>query len=388
MGSAAGLATLPSALSGRPARDSSFDPWVEIHPGQLRHNVSEVSRRVEGRPILAVIKNNGYGLGLVNVARILEPLPAIEGFAVVKLQEAISLREAGIRKPVLLMGPFDDAGLEELAVREIALMVYQPLGKSFETVSSKLEQKLAVHICVDTGIGRVGVPHSEAWPLINAIARRESVRLDGIMMTFTEDSEFDKEQLSRFRALTDRLEAQGLRLGRKHAASTYALFQHPESFLDMVRPGMALYGIYPTEEFQRSRAMDLRPAVSLKARVVYVKQIRKGESAGYDRVYRATQDIWLATIPAGHADGLPRTVVKGARVRIGSKLYPMVAISASHCIVELGQESSVRAGDVATFFDGRDGSRPEDFARASGASVYDLTMHLNPLLPRKIVHAS
>jgi alanine racemase len=119
--------------------------------------------------------------------------------------------------------------------------------------------------------------------------------------------------------------------------------------------------------------------------VVYVKQLRKGESAGYNRAYRAAGDVWVGTLPVGHADGLPRTAARGARVRINGVLYPIIAsVSASHSIVEIGPEPKVSAGDTATIFDAEEGSRPEDFATASGASVYDLTMHLNPLLPRKV----
>jgi alanine racemase len=154
----------------------------------------------------------------------------------------------------------------------------------------------------------------------------------------------------------------------------------------MVRPGMAIYGVYSEAPFRGLGVMDLRPAVALRARVAYVKQLRAGDSAGYNRAYRAGEDVWVATLPVGHADGLPRAAAKGGRVRIGGRLFPLVAtVSASHCIVELGREPRVRAGDVATIFDWEDGSRPEDLAAAFGGSVYDLLMHLSPLLPRRIL---
>jgi alanine racemase len=132
--------------------------------------------------------------------------------------------------------------------------------------------------------------------------------------------------------------------------------------------------------------MDLRPAMALRARVAYVKQLRAGESAGYSRAYVAKEDVWVATLPVGHTDGWPRTAAKGARVRIGGALYPVIAsVSASHTIVEIGREPRVNIGDVATLWDWETGSRPEDVSQACGASVYDLTMHLNPLLPRRRV---
>jgi alanine racemase len=365
---------------------SSFDPWVEIHRENLRHNVQEISRRVGARPILAVIKNNGYGMGVINVAQLLDPQPEIFGFAVVKFHESMSLRDAGIRKPILLLGPFDAQNLEDAVARDVMPMVYTPLGPELDRVAAKTQKPVPLHICVDTGIGRVGVPYYQAGPLIHDLASRKSVQIRGTMMTFTEDPDFDKEQIRRFAETCASLEKEGIALGTKHAASSFALFQRPDAFFDMVRPGMAIYGVYSENEFRHTGVMDLRPAVSLKSRVVYVKKLRKGDSAGYNRAYMANEDVWVATLPTGHADGWPRTAAKGAKIRINSALYRVIAtVSASHCIVEIGSEDRVKIGDTATFFDWEPGSRPEDVSEACGASVYDLTMHLNPLLPRRIV---
>jgi alanine racemase len=366
--------------------DSSFDPWVEIHRENLRHNVQEISRRVASRPILAVIKNNGYGMGVTNVAQLLEPQSEIFGFAVVKFHEAISLRDARIRKPILLLGPFDEKNLADAVARRIMPMVYTPLGAALDKIAAKTHKPVPLHICIDTGIGRVGVPYHQAAPLVRDLASRMSVKIQGTMMTFTEDTDFDKEQLRRFNETCSSFETEGIALGKKHAASSFTLFQHPDAFFDMVRPGMAIYGIYSENEFRNTGVLDLRPAIHLKARVIYVKKLRKGDSAGYNRAYVAKDDVWVATLPVGHADGWPRTAAKGAKVRINGELYPVIAsVSASHCIVEIGSEERVQIGDVATFFDAQPGSRPEDVSESCGASVYDLTMHLNPLLPRRII---
>jgi alanine racemase len=366
-------------------KDSSFDPWVEIHRENLRHNVQEISRRVASRPILAVIKNNGYGMGVTNVASLLEPQPEIFGFAVVKLHEAISLRDAGIRKPILLFGPFDERNLADVVARNIMPMVYTPLGSALDRIVAKAQKPVFLHICIDTGIGRVGVPYYQALPLVRDLAASKSVRIQGTMMTFTEDPDFDKEQLRRFSETCSSFESAGITLGKKHAASSFALFQHPDAFFDMVRPGMAIYGIYSETGFRRAAILDLRPAISLKARVIYVKKLRRGDSAGYNRAYLAKDDVWVATLPVGHADGWPRTAARGAKVRINGDLYPVIVVTASHCIVEIGAEERVKIGETATFFDSQRGSRPEDISESCGASVYDLTMHLNPLLPRHIV---
>ena len=231
-------------------RDSSFDPWIEVDASMLRRNVAEVSRRAGGRPILAVIKNNGYGLGVVNVARAFEQLDQIAGFAVVKLHEAITLRDAGIAKPILLLGPFAPGELRDIAARRIMPIVYQPIGDTLDRVAAQLQHPVKMHICVDTGIGRVGVPFRQAAALIKDLASRRSAAIEGTMMTFTEDPEFDPEQLRRFESLCRDLEHDGVKVGRRHAASSFALFQRPDSFLDMVRPGMALYGIYSEPAFR------------------------------------------------------------------------------------------------------------------------------------------
>jgi alanine racemase len=384
----AALPALAGSLTPRvetPLRHSALDPWIEVRADHLRANAAAV-HALTRVPIVAVIKNNGYGSGLVAVARALEGAAHVRGFAVVKLQEAMTLRDAGIRKPVLLMGPVDEADLAEIARRDVTLMVYTPIVPGLERAAARTGKPVRIQVCVDTGLGRVGVPHGRAFELIGEMARARGVRLDGLMMTFTEDEAFDREQLERFRTLISRVDQAGIASGIKHAASSYTLFQHRDAFLDAVRPGMVLYGIYPEPAFRTSGVLDLVPAVALKARVAYVKPLQAGESAGYNRAYIAQRPVWLATLPVGHADGLPRVAAKGGRVRIGGALYPIIAsISASHTIVEIGPERRVEIGDEATMFDWTPGSRPEDLAAACGASVYDLTMHLNPLLPRRLV---
>jgi len=391
---AAASTLLPRALEAAAPRPSdyptdSLDPWIEVHAPNLAHNTREVARAASMRPILAVIKNNGYGLGAHSVARLLEPLPEVHGFAVVKLDEAVLLRDRGIKKPVLLMGPYTTSELATLTAKDIMPMVYTPIGAELERAAAGLPRPLDIHVCVDTGLGRVGVPYTEAAPLIRDLAGRKNVRIAGVMMTFTEDQAFDQEMLKRFEALTGELSAGGVAIGRRHAASSYTFFQHDNAWLDMVRTGMVLYGVYPDLKFRKDTRMDLRPTVALRARVIYVKKIAAGTSAGYERAYMAKQDTWIATLPVGHTDGWPRVAAKGARVRINNRLYPVIAsVSASHTIVDIGAEQTVKMGDVATMFDWTNGSRPEDVSAACGASVYDLLMHLNSVVPRYVMTES
>ncbi len=387
----AAAALSPAPAQAQPAvvshaRDSRFDPWIEVKTDHLTHNAAEVARLAGGRPILAVIKNNAYGLGLLHAAGALARANVIHGFAVVKLHEAITLREAGITKPILLMGPFDAVDVADLHEHDIMPMVYTPIGDALARAAAGAGRPIAIHLKIDTGLGRIGVPFRQAEALARDLASRQGVTLAGLMMTFSEDQAFDQEQLRRFETLAGALKQSGVNAGRLHAASSYTFFQHENALLDMVRPGMVLYGVFPEAKFRRARAIDLRPAAAFRTRVVYTKKLTAGESAGYERAFIAKNDTWIATLPVGHADGWPRAAAKGARVRIGARLYPVIAsVSASHTLVDIGPDPAVQAGDVATLFDWEDGSRPEDVSASCGASVYDLLMHLGGHVPRRVV---
>ena len=271
-------------------------------------------------------------------------------------------------------------------MRGITPMVYTEVGDALDRLAARRQSAVPVQVCVDTGMGRVGISHRDAAGLIADLAGRDGVDLIGTMTTLNEDPEFEKLQLQRFREVEETLAARGIAMGRRHAASSYGLFDNPPAYLDAVRPGMALFGQYSTQRFRELDLLDLRPSMSLKARVALVKKLEQGDTAGYEAAYRADRDVWIATVPAGHVDGVPRVAANGGWVRIRDTRYPIIAsVSASHTIVEIGPEKTVDAGDVATYFDWRDGSRPEDASAASGASVYDLVMHLNPTLPRRLV---
>ena len=340
-----------------------FDPWIEVEADALAHNVAEVRRLTANRPILAVIKNNAYGLDLTTTAALLEPMPKVVGFAVVKVEAAIALKEAGIGKPVYLMGLFPESMAPELA-------------------------HLGVRPCLySEGMGRMGIPYYKALSWIESLVGSGKVRVGGVFMGFTEDPEFDREQLRRFMSVTEQASDAGCSLGARHAASSSAVFDLPESHLDMVRPGMALYGGYPNDPaLQRERA-SLRSTIRLKARVVRVERRRSGDSVSYGRNFVAKEPTWVATLPVGHTDGYPREAVEGARVLIDSRTYPVVgAVSASHTIVEVGSDPTVAVGDVATLF-GPDAPEidPNQFSTETGVSIYDIFMHLNPTLPRVVV---
>jgi alanine racemase len=382
----------PGEVAARIPRTSipsdRFDPWLEIDAAALRYNVGVISRLARGRPIMAVLKNNGYGLGLTTVASVLEPLPEISGFAVVKTDAAIALQDTGISKPVLLMGLFADADGAELVRRGVRLSLCTLDAAERVTRAVRDAGRPAhVHCYLDTGMSRMGVPYHQALPWLVELSRLEGVRIEGTFMGFTEEPEFDREQLRRFTALAAEVRAAGGVVGQLHAASSNAVFNFPDAHLDLVRPGIALYGGYPSDADSERKIAELRPAVRLRARVVRVARLRPGDSVSYGRNYVASRSTWIATLPVGHADGYARQAVNGGKVLINRRLFPVIgAVSASHTIVELGDESAVDIGDVATLIGPDDPVvHPSTFAEKAGVSVYDVFMHLNPELPKVLI---
>lgn len=381
------LARKPGRMSTGPPL-SRFDPWIEVDTANLYFNVRQISRLAGERPILAVVKNDAYGLGLELTARVLEKLPQVMGFAVVKTSAAIRLREAGIEKPVLLMGMCSTAEAHELVANEVELSLYtNGAAERLAELSRKAGRPIPAHFYLDTGLGRMGMPYHRALPWLEQLAARSDLAIRGTFMAFTEEPDFDREQLARFLGLAESARGRGVELGPLHAASSNAVFHLPEAHLDLVRPGIALYGAYPSRPDEERAKGELRPALRLRARIVRVARLRKGDTAGYGRKYVAKEPTWLATLPAGHTDGVPRKSVDGGRVLIGGRTFPIVgAVSASHCLVALGAEKMAEVGDVVTFV-GPDHPdiHPNALATRTGVSVYDVLMHLNPRLPRYAV---
>jgi alanine racemase len=361
---------------------------VEVDGAALLENAATLSRLAGGRSILAVVKNNAYGLGWAEASRVLERSPHVEGFAVVKTGAAHVLRDAGITKPVLLMAVFSDADGSDLVRRDVSLALATDAGVAHVAqVARRAGKPARVHFYVDTGMGRMGVPAHRALPWIMEARTVPELRVDGTFCALTEEPDFDPEQVRRLTELATQARSGGAEVGRLHAASSHAVFNVPGAHLDFVRPGISLYGAYPTDAGAERDIAPLRCAVRLRARVVRVERLRVGDSVSYGRGYVARRPVWTATLPVGHTDGYPRQAVNGAGVLIGDVLHPVIgAVSASHCIVELGDETTVRVGDVATFL-GPDAPEiePNALAVATGTSVYDRLMHLSPSLPRVMV---
>jgi alanine racemase len=380
------MGTTPSEAEPAPA-GAGFDPWLEVDRAALAHNARVLSRLAGGRQLLAVAKNNAYGLGLETAGPLLDPLPEVWGLGVVRPTEALALKAAGVRKPVVLMGPASDEESEELARREVRLAPYAAADRDrLIRLAARLGRPVTVHLYIDTGMHRMGFPHAEVLPWLESAELRRAIRVEGALTELVEDQDFDREQAARLSAVARTAAAGGVPLGRLHAASSDAVLRPtPETFLDLIRPGLALYGGYPTAE-SMARG-ELRPAYRLKARVTRLDRLEAGEGVSYHRRYKAERPGWIATLGIGHVDGYPSGSVKGCRVLIGQKLYPVIGtVSASHTVVDLGAEAAVTIGDEATLVGpDRPDLHPNAVAGVSGWSEYNMFMHLHPGLPKRVV---
>lgn len=381
VGPGEGLGPGSKMMRRDPTRE--YAPWIEVNPDHLRHNVATIAHRVGDRPILATVKNNGYGLGLERVGLILDRTPGISGFAVVTADEAFRLRDAGCRRPILLMSRATDREMRDLVMLNVRPAPFSDDDpERLAGLIRELQRPVPVHLYLDTGMGRLGMPYHRALPWMEQLARVRGLQVEGTFMAFTESPDFDREQLRRFRELADEARGRGVALGQLHAASSNHLTFLPDAHLDMVRPGLNLFGAHVAGG-RDAGILDLRPAIRLRARVLRVEQLRVGDSVSYGRNYVAQDEVWVATIPVGHADGYPRQAVDGARVMVGHDTYPVIgAVSASHCIIEVGRDRRVEPGEVATLL-GPDHPdiHPNEVADRTGRSVYDILMHLSPAFP-------
>jgi alanine racemase len=373
---------VPEQLSGgigEPAATSEgFDPWVEINARNLTRNLSEIRRRVNDRPVMAVIKANAYGHGLVGIARALERQD-VKHFAVGKVTEAVALRENGITGAVLNFGPVSQQEAEELVRLEVSQSVYSVAVEMLARSARGQGKQARVHIKVDTGLGRVGVPYYEAPSYIERVGSMPDIAIEGIFTTLTEEPDFDRVQLDRLIQVCDAAENKGISVGVRHAASSLAISKFPDAFLDLVRPGNAIYGL------EALANLDLRPVMSVKARVIYVKRLRPGDSVSYHRLFTAQREMLLATLPLGYSDGCPPQGIEEAEVLIRGQRWPLIAaVTANHSTVDVTGADEMMIGDEVVLFGSQGGEELSigKVAARAGSSVYKVAIGMNPLLPR------
>jgi alanine racemase len=376
---------LLSSLQSR-AKEPIHDTWIELNLLNMAWNLDKIKQHVQV-PVMAVIKANAYGHGLIEVGRFLDKA-GIDALMVCKLSEAIRLRESGVKCPILNFGPLFTEDTGYLVEFGISQSIFTDDVQILSQKVQKLGQKIDVHIHIDTGMGRMGIPYRIAGNYIEKVAALKGIRIKGVSTTLTEDPQFDEVQIKRFLSVCQNTERKGISTGMKHAYSSAGLFTAGPSFLDMVRPGILLYGYYPNHKTQKEDRFSLKPVLQLKSRVAAVKILRPGDSVSYHRAYTAKTKEKMAVVPAGYSDGYPVDVVGKGWVLIRGQKYPLIGdITANHLEVRLDLDSPVEIGDEATLL-GSQGPHSifaAHLAEWESLSTYKILLRLNPLLPRRVV---
>ena len=317
--------------------------YAEIDLEALSHNLDVVRRLTKGRPVLAVVKAQAYGHGAVAVSRHLLEC-GVSRLGVAFAEEAVELREAGIRAPIVVFFERDDIG----TLLRYDLTPVVPDFKMAEAVSkeaSRQNKSVAVHIKVDTGMGRIGMGIREAVREIRRIASLRNIELEGIMSHFSDadltDRGFASKQLREFLELVDSLRTEGIGFKLLHMANSAAVLGFPEAHLDMVRPGIMLYGYAP------SGVNDtLKPVMSLKSRVVFLKRVPPGTPISYGRTFVTKRQSTIATVPVGYADGYNRRLSNKGRVLIKGRYAPVVGtVCMDLVMIDVTDVPGVSVGD-------------------------------------------
>jgi alanine racemase len=355
-------------------------------------NVRGVAHLVgSGTRICAVVKADAYGLGMIEIARTALAAGS-ERLAVARVDEGVRLRRAGITAPILLIAGFLPNEAETI-VRErlIPTVVQVDDALALARAAGRAGEVVDVHVKVDTGLTRYGAPPDEVPSLMRLLRSLPTVRVEGLYSHFAgaddEDRAFTEEQLHRLYeviAAVERLDGSGWRPPIVHAANSAAALREPTAWLHMVRLGICLSGHYPSSHVPRSVA--LQPAVSLRARLLTVRDVSPGTSIGYSRTFVADRAMRVGLVPAGYADGVPRSHSNLAQALVGGIRVPVVGrVSMDQCVVDLTDAPAARPGDVVTLF-GRDKSSEltlDEYAAWSDTIVHEVLCRIGPRVPRR-----
>ncbi|MDX9757770.1 MAG: alanine racemase [Bacteroidota bacterium] len=362
---------------------------IEVDLAALHANVARVRERVGDARIMATVKANAYGHGLLRTARELLRF-GVDELGVAFLEEGIALRRAGVTAPILVLGGIIGNQIAHFLEYDLQIPASSLFKlEQIEATAAAMGTRAMVHVKIDTGMGRIGIRHENAWRLFDALQESSHCELRGVFSHFASshdsDPAYTRLQLDRFLETLEYFPRHGLPMPVRHIANSAAVLQHPDSILDMVRPGIMLYGVYPSPEVQRS--VVLRPALRMKTRVVYFKVVREGASIGYDRTWTAVRDTRVVTLPVGYGDGYARSLSNRAQVLIHGKRYPIVGrISMDQCMVDIGQDSAYTGDEVVLIGTQNDGGVTiEELAEFCGTIPYEILTMLSARVPRRYV---
>ena len=366
--------------------------WAEVDLDAIWENMVHMKENIaENTKILAVIKTDGYGHGGVPIAKMLEQLDFMFGYAAATYEEAHVLREAGVKKPILILGYTFPYCYEELIREEIRPAVYRrDTVEELAAAAAKVGQKAKVHIKVDTGMGRIGItPDEEGLEFVRFLIEHPELEVEGIFTHFAKSDETDKtsanHQLEFFQNFIDKIQTElGITIPVKHCSNSAAILEMPQANMDMVRAGITTYGLYPSEEVSKD-IVPLRAAMSLYSHIVYCKTIHAGQSVSYGGLFTAQKDTRVATIPVGYGDGYPRSLSGKGYVLIHGKKAPILGrVCMDQFMVDISEIPEAMEGDKVTLLgmDGTERITAEELGELSGRFNYEFVCDLGKRIPR------
>jgi alanine racemase len=360
--------------------------FVEVNLSQLSRNLQAIREKVAPAKIMIVVKANAYGHGLMEVSKYLDPQVDTIGVAV--LEEGILLREIGVQTPILVLGGI--WGNQIPAYIENDLTLTAPSVERLEQIdqaAGALGKQAKVHLKVDTGMERIGVHYYNAHTLQEAALNCKHLEVEGIFSHFANADAADlshaRLQLERFNEVLRFYEKHSLPTPIRHMANSGAILQLPDSYFDMVRPGILFYGVYPSPEVQRS--VEVRPALAWKSRVVYFKVTQPGHPVSYGSTWQSDHSVRIVTVPVGYGDGYFRGMSNKAQVVIHGKKYPQVGrVCMDQIMVNIEGDSAFNGDEVILIGEAKNGERVtvEELAEWADTIPYEILTNINTRVPR------
>lgn len=362
---------------------------ANINLDYICNNVKRARELIaDGTKIMAIIKADGYGHGAVPIAKVLEDY--VEAYGIAILEEGIELRKAGVKKPILILGYTPEQMCRELVSYDImpAVFSYQT-AKIISKEAIRQNKIVKIHIKLDTGMGRIGFSLTEeSQKEIQKINELENIQIEGCFSHFAKADETDKSftytQLERFQNFVSKLEGAGITIPVKHISNSAGIIGFPEANQDMVRIGISTYGLYPSEEVDKSRHI-LEPAMEIKACISFLKEVEAGTGIGYGSTFVTEKRTKVATIPVGYGDGYPRALSGKGKVLIHGCFAPILGrVCMDQFMVDVTNIPDVREGDVVTLV-GKDGDKcitVEELAGMAGSFNYEFVCDVGKRIPR------
>lgn len=375
--------------------DSDFPlrpAWIEIDLGKLRRNLQLIRGDLPTARLMAVTKDDAYGHGALDVARI-----ALEegawGFGLSTLEEAMTLRQNGIPAPLLLLGERQEAELEWCVAHDLTVCVNEPhTVRALANTAAKFNKRVPVHLKINTGMSRYGVRWDEALPLIEQIISEKSLLLEGVMTHFSQSDETDKGfanlQFSRFNEVLRALAERKISVKYRHTCNSGGFLDLPQAHLDMVRTGILIYGVFPSQVCRRIAGIE--PVMSVKAKIAAIQKLKPGEVVGYGMRYKAQAERRIAVLPIGYGDGFPRVRNEGC-VLIHGKRAPLVGgIAMDALMVDITDIPEAQMWDEAVIMgcQGNEEITVRDIAKLKNSVTYDVLTGWRLRMRRKNVNAA